>query len=78
MKLLEEEVATYEKNKDILVEKANNKFVLIKKSEIIETYESKEDALKEGYKRFGKEAFLVRQIVPIEMPLQFTSNLLGC
>ena len=78
MKVLEEEITTYEKHKEQLVSKANNKFVLIKNSEIIEIYESRLDALKEGYKKFGKEPFLVKQITPVEVPLQFTSNLLGC
>lgn len=78
MNVLEEEIGTYEKHKEELIEKANNKFVLIKHSEIIEIFESQSDALKEGYKRFRKEPFLVKQILPVEVPLQFTSNLLGC
>lgn len=78
MKVLEEEISVYEKNKNKLVETSTDKYVLIKNSEIIEVFESQEDALKEGYKRFGKEAFLVRQILPVEIPLQFTSFLLNC
>jgi hypothetical protein len=58
---LEKELETY-KNKlpELLAEEG--KFVLIKGDEVAGTYAAYEDALKEGYKRYGLNSFLVKQI----------------
>jgi hypothetical protein len=43
-----------------------DKFVLIHGDEMVDTFTSYEDALKEGYKKFGLEPFLIKQIHSIE------------
>jgi len=69
---LEREIETYKKKLAELKE-SEGKFVLIRGEEIIDTFTSYEDALKEGYKRFGLEPFLVKQIQTIEQ-VQFISR----
>jgi len=73
---LEQELRTYEKEKARLLLEAKGKFVLIKGNEIIGVYAAKEDALIEGYKRFGNTEFLVKEITEIEPVHFFTRPLI--
>lgn len=59
---LKKEYQTYLEHKDELLAKSEGKFVLIKDTKIIDVYSSYEDALKEGFKRFGNVPFLVKEI----------------
>ena len=69
---LEKELETY--NSKLPELKANEgKFVLIHGEEVVDVYTSYEDAVKEAYKRFGLEPFLVKQIHSIEQ-VQFISR----
>ena len=69
---LEKELATY-KSKLPELKDSEGKFVLIHGDEIVDTYTSYEDAIKEGYARFKLEPFLVKQIHAIEQ-VQFISR----
>ena len=69
---LEKELETY-KNKLPELKQHEGKFVLIKGEEVVDTFTSYEDAIKEGYKRFKLEPFLVKQIHSIEQ-VQFISR----
>lgn len=69
---LEMEKETYKKNLPELKEH-EGKFVLIHEDQIIDTYTSYEDAIKEGYKEFGLKPFLVKQIHAIDQ-IQFISR----
>lgn len=64
--VLERELQTYERKlPDLLVNEG--KFVLIQDEEVIDTFDSYEDALKGGYERFGVDTpFLVKQIQAVE------------
>lgn len=63
---LERELETY-KQKLPELKADEGKFVLIKDSEVIGTYTSYEDAIKEGYSKFGiNTEFLVKQIQSVE------------
>ena len=73
--MLEDELATYERHRAELLGSAQGKFVLIHDGEIGGVYDSKMDAINQGYEKFGVVPFLVKQIVPVEAPLNFTSNL---
>lgn len=75
--VLDTEVETYERHRDHLLGSAEGKFVLIRGTEIVGVYDSKMDAIAQGYLRFGNVPFLVKQIVKIEAPQNFVSNLLG-
>lgn len=71
---LDQEIKTYNDNLSKLVNTANNKFVLIKDNDIIDTFESYNDALKFAYNKFGNDTFLIKQIQEFETPLEFTST----
>lgn len=70
---LEKELNTYRSKLQEL--KANEgKFVLIHGDEVVEIYDTYEDAIKQGYSRFGLDPFLVKQIHAIEQA-QFISRM---
>ncbi len=75
--ILDIELKTYEKNRDQLLGTAEGKFVLIQNSRVVGIYDSKMDAIAMGYQQFGNVPFLVKQIIKVEAPQNFTSNLLG-
>ena len=76
-KLLDTELETYEQNLDDLLGKAERKFVLIRKDKVVGVFDSKMDAIAEGYQKFGDVPFLVKQVLKIETPKDFASNHLG-
>lgn len=76
-KVLEEEKTYYNSVKSELLGKAKNEFALIKGKQVIDTFKSKEDAVKRGYELFGNTPFLVKRIEELEMPQNFTSYLIG-
>jgi hypothetical protein len=69
---LEKELETYKKRLPEL-KALEGKFVLIHGEEVVDTFSSYEDAIKEGYSKFKLEPFLVKQISSIEQ-LQFISR----
>ncbi len=75
--LLETELKTYEDHRDELLGSDSGKFALIKGEQVISVFDTKADAIRNGYERFGNVPFLVKQIVQVEAPQNFTSNLLG-
>jgi hypothetical protein len=68
---LEKELETY-KTKLPELKAHEGKFVLIQGDTVVDTYSSYDDALKEGYKRFGITPFLVKQILTVEPVFCFT------
>lgn len=75
-KVLRKELETYNHQKNELVGTAKGKFVLIKDDKVIDVFDTKIDAIHQGYEHFGNVSFLVKQILEIETPQNFTSNLL--
>lgn len=61
--------------KDPLLEHYKDRYVLIKGDDIVADFESRGDALREGYKRFGHEAFLVKKVEEVEQVNIFRSAL---
>jgi hypothetical protein len=68
---LEKELETY-KRKLPELKQQEGKFVLIHGDDVLDTYSSYDDALKEGYKQFGLEPFMVKQIHAVEPIFYFT------
>jgi hypothetical protein len=62
---LETELATYNAKLQELIAH-EGKYVLIHGTEVVDTFGSYEDALKEGYSRFKLEPFLVKKIQGVE------------
>jgi hypothetical protein len=51
-------------------------FALVHGEEIA-VFESERDAVEAGYQKYGLVPFLVKQIRPVDLPLDFTSNMLS-
>lgn len=69
---LEKELETYNSKLPELKEN-EGKFVLIRGDIVVDFFSSYEDAMKRGYKEFGLEPFLVKQIHAVEQA-QFISR----
>lgn len=76
-RLLDTELKTYDQHREHLLGTAEGKFVLIRNDRVVGVYDSKMDAIAEGYRQFGNVPFLVKQVVKVETPQNFISNLLG-
>lgn len=72
---LERELDTYKAKLPELKEHLG-KYVLIHGADVIDTFASYEDAIKEGYAKFGLQPFLVKQIQAIDHA-QFISRLVS-
>lgn len=68
------ELVTYEKKLPALLGQ-QGKFVLIKGDNIIDVFDTYEDALKIGYGKFKLEPFLVKQISATAQVLSFSREL---
>jgi hypothetical protein len=71
---LEKELETYLRKLPELREH-EGKFVLVKGDEIVDVFTSYEDAIKDGYRRFLLDPFMVRQVQAIEQ-VQYVTRLL--
>ena len=77
LEMLRTELETYGAQKNELIGKSKGKFALVKDDHVIGVFDTKIDAIRQGYDRFGNVPFLVKQIVEVETPQNFTSNLWG-
>jgi len=75
--MLSEELETYEANLESLLGAHEGKFVLIHDDRVLGAFDSQMDAITGGYRQLGNVPFLVKQVVKVELPLSFVSNLLG-
>ncbi len=74
---LDKELQTYEAHREELLGSNRGKFVLIKGERLVGTFESQQDAIERGYEEFGNEPFLVKQILDVDVPFNFTSFLVA-
>jgi hypothetical protein len=74
---LQAELDTFESLRMTLVDRAPGKYALVKRNDLVDTFETELEAIREGYRRFGNEPFLVKHIVEADVPLNFTSFNLG-
>jgi hypothetical protein len=75
--LLKTELKTYEENFTALVAAHEGKFVLVHGDRVIGAFDSQLDAITAGYRQLGNVPFLVKQVLRVETPMSFVSNLLG-
>ena len=59
--LLATEVAFLNRNRNRLIRKYDSLFLLIKGTEVVDSFENETDAITEGMRKFGQEPFLVRR-----------------
>jgi hypothetical protein len=60
--VLAQEIDFFEANKDEFREEHIGEWILVKGTAIIGFYKDRSKALKEGYRRFGEEAFLIKEV----------------
>jgi len=77
-KMLERELATYEREKEHLICENDGRFVVIFEDKIEGIWDTYEDALKFGYDKFGLRPFLVKQIQGMDQIHYFTRDLVPC
>lgn len=75
--LLKTELETYKKEFESLLGEHDTKFVLIHRTEVLGAFDSHHDAIMAGYRQLGNVPFLVKQVLKVDSPLNFVSNLLG-
>jgi hypothetical protein len=75
--ILAVELKAYTDNLDALLGAHEGKFVLIHGDKVLGAFDSNMDAITRGYRELGNVPFLVKQVVKVEAPLNFVSNLLG-
>jgi len=75
--LLATELKTYAEKLETLLGTHEGKFVIIRGDQMLGTCDSQLDAIAGGYRQLGNVPFLVKQVVKVETPLNFVSNLLG-
>ena len=68
--VLAEELETFERNRAMLLGKGREKYALIKGQDILGIFESKMDAIHQGYERLGNVPFLVKQIREVDIPVR--------
>ena len=75
--MLDKELQAYDARLAELLGQDRGKYVLIKGDRVVDVFSSLDDALKQGYELFEAEPFLVRQIVEVQVPQNFTSFQVG-
>jgi hypothetical protein len=74
---LQQELEVFERHRFELLDRAAGKYVLVKGLDIIGTFETEAEAIREGYQQFGNDAFLVKHVLEADVPLNFASFNLG-
>lgn len=74
---LERELETYRSKLGELIQH-EGKFVLIHGDDVVNVFDSYEDAIKLGYQQFALEPFLVKQIQTVEQVQFVTHAVLPC
>ena len=74
---LRSELEYFEAHRAELVRAARGKYALVKGEHLGGIYEDRNDAIRAGYEKFGNEPFLVKEILEVDIPLNFTSFNLG-
>jgi hypothetical protein len=76
MATLEKELETYNRKRaELIAETEVGKYVLIHGEDVIGVFGAYEDALKEGYEKFGLAPFLVKKIEAVEQVQYITRNI---
>jgi len=75
--MLEQEINYYNQQLSQWLDHFTGRFVLIKGSELIGTFDTQADALAEGARRFGLQSFLVRRVEPTQPNVSIPALSLG-
>jgi hypothetical protein len=72
---LDRELVTYGRERERLLASGEGKYVLIHGDEVVGVYDTQADAINEGYRHFGGQPFLAKEIVRVDVPLRMNSSL---
>ncbi len=75
--MLEEERRYYDEHLDEWLNRFAGRVVLVKGQELVGTFDNEDDALAEGARRFGRESFLVRRVLPEQEKVSVPALALG-
>ena len=67
--VLDREWETFQANLPALLEKEAGRYVLIHGDQIVGVWDTQDEAMEEGYRRFLLEPFMVHHIVADEKPI---------
>jgi hypothetical protein len=73
---LRQELETFDARRAELLGRAPGKYALVHADQVIDVFDTEADAIREGYRQFGNVPFLVKKIMPIDIPERFPSNLI--
>jgi hypothetical protein len=68
--MLTVELKTFAAHKAELLATARGQFALVHLTKILDTFDTQNDAIAEGYRRLGNVPFLTKQILEVELPLR--------
>lgn len=74
---LQTELDAFERLRMTLLDRSPGNYALVKGNTLVDTFSSEAAAIREGYRRFGNNPFLVKRIVVADVPMNFTSFNLG-
>ena len=74
---LQQELATYQEQRERLLAIAKGKYVLIKGDRVLGVFDTEQDAIRQGYHQLGNVPFLAKQVLEIEPRQYFVSQLLA-
>lgn len=77
MTKLDVELAFYEEQRADLLARHGGMFALVKGRELIGVFNTIEEALGEGARRYGLDSYLVRQVAAVEPEVQVPAYTLG-
>lgn len=77
MPLFQDELAYYDQHRAELLSKYEWKFLLIKGSELMGTFDNAQQAYQEGLRQFGNAPFLIKQVLREEPVQQIPALSLG-
>jgi hypothetical protein len=75
--MLDKERKYFEKHRAEWLKQHPSKFVLVKDEELIGIFDTQQEALVEGARRFGSDSFLVRQVEESEQLIYIPALTLG-
>ena len=74
---LETELQFFEAHRAELVAQAKGRYALVKGDRLVGLFNDQNEAVRAGYETFGNQAFLVKLITDVDIPLNFTSFNMG-
>lgn len=75
--MLEQERAIYDEKKKDWLAQYSGRFVVVKGDDLIGVYNTIDEAIAEGARRFGLSSFLVRQVLPVQEEVRIPALTMG-